>query len=136
MCPRVTYFLLIYKFSRSDSESQTEINSDSIATATSLARFALLAAMSPRLTSGLSRHGDSPKRWLLWNGRYHFFRLLGLERFKVFTHSEINPRPATVPYDPLWPTKRLSSWRLEPSVSKLSTPAIYQRFEPMNFILR
>jgi hypothetical protein len=51
---------------------------------------------------------------------------------KVFTHSKIDPRPATGPYNPLWPTK--PDWPAHGvtlACPNCLTPAVYQRFELM-----
>ena len=51
---------------------------------------------------------------------------------KVFTHSKINPRPETIPYDPLWPTKPdFPNGGLKLACPNCRTPAVYQRFELM-----
>jgi hypothetical protein len=51
---------------------------------------------------------------------------------KIFTHSKINPRTATSPFDPLWPTKPdFPDGGLNLACPKCQTPAIYQRFELM-----
>lgn len=51
---------------------------------------------------------------------------------KIFTHSKINPRPATLPYDPLWPTKPdFPNGGLNLAFPNCQTPTIYQRFELM-----
>jgi len=51
---------------------------------------------------------------------------------KVFTHSKISPRPATTPYDPLWPTKPdFPDGGMNLACPTCKTPATYQRFELM-----
>ena len=51
---------------------------------------------------------------------------------KVFTHSKTNPRSATVPFDPLWPTKPdFPNGGLNLACPNCRTPAVYQRFELM-----
>jgi hypothetical protein len=51
---------------------------------------------------------------------------------KVFTHSKINPRSETVPFDPLWPTKPdFPNGGLDLACPNCQTSSIYQRFELM-----
>jgi hypothetical protein len=49
---------------------------------------------------------------------------------KVFSHSKIKPRPATDPYDPLWPSKpEFPEGGLNLACPDCQLPALYQRFE-------